>query len=90
MIYMTMFFLALFTVLVCGAWRGENGIFANMLLLMMGLGLLLLMNPIATIIFIVIIVIIIWLLCYSGSNKSKERDEIKLSNNSIKFKEDLY
>ena len=87
---MTIFFCALFTVLICGAWRGENGIFANMLLLMMGLGLCFFMNWIGTIIWIVIIVIIIWLLCYSSSNKSKERDEIKLSNNSIKFKEDLY
>ena len=87
---MTMFFLALFTVLICGAWGGKNGIFANMLLLMMGLGLLFFMNWIATIIYIVPIVIIIWLWCYSGSNKSKKKDEIKLSNNSIKFKEDLY
>ena len=87
---MTMFFLALFTVLICGAWGGKNGIFANMLLLIMGLGLLFLIDKIATIIFIVIIAVIIWLLCYSNSNKSKKRDEIKFSNNSIKFKEDLY
>ena len=87
---MTMFFLALFTVLVCGLWAGKNGIFANMLLLMMGLGFSLLNDTIGTIILIVPIVIIIWLWCHSSSNKSKERDEIKLSNNSIKFKEDLY
>ena len=90
MIYMTMFFLALFTVLVCGSWRGENGIFAIMFLLMTGLGLLLFIDKIGTIILIVPIVIMLWLWCYSGSDKSKKKDEIKLSNNSIKFKEDLY
>ena len=87
---MTMFFLALFTFLLCGSWAGKNGIFANMLLLIMGLGFSLLNDTIGTIILIVPIVIIIWLWCHSGSDKSKERDEIKLSNNSIKFKEDLY
>ena len=87
---MTMFFLALFTLLICGAWRGENGIFANMLLLMMGLGFSLLNDTIGTIILIVPIVIMLWLWCYSSSNKSKKKDEIKLSNNSIKFKDDLY
>ena len=80
----------LFMLLLFGSWSGRNGIFANMLLLMMGFGVLFLMNTIGTIILLVPIAIIIWLLSYSGSNKSKERDEIKLSNNSIKFKEDLY
>ena len=87
---MTIFFCALFTVLICGAWRGEYGIFANMLLLMMGLGFSLLNDTIGTIILIVPIVIMLWLWCFSGSDKSKKKDEIKLSNNSIKFKEDLY
>ena len=90
MIYMMCILFHLFVLLLCGAWGRKNGMFANTLLIMMGLGLLLLINWIATIIYIVIIVIIIWLLSYSGSDKSKERDEIKLSNNSIKFKEDLY
>ena len=90
MIYMTIFFCALFTLLSCGALLGKNGIFANMLLLMMVLGLLLSIDKIGTIIWIVIIAVIIWLLSYSGSDKSKKKDEIKLSNNSIKFKEDLY
>ena len=76
--------------LLFGAWGGKNGIFANMLLLMMGLGLSLLNDTIGTIILIVPIVIMLWLWCYSGSDKSKKKDEIKLSNNSIKFKEDLY
>ena len=80
----------LFVLLLCGSWAGKNGIFANMLLLMIGLGVLFLINKIATIILIVIIAIIIWLLHYSNSNKSKKRDEIEFSNNSIKFKEDLY
>ena len=80
----------LFMLLLFGAWGGKNGIFANMLLLMMGLGLSLLNDTIGTIILIVPIVIMLWLWCYSGSDKSKKKDEIKLSNNSIKFKEDLY
>ena len=85
-----MIFVYLFTLLLCGLWAGRNGIFANMLLLMIGLGFLFLINKIATIILIVIIAIIIWLLRYSNINKSKKRDEIEFSNNSIKFKEDLY
>ena len=85
-----MIFVYLFTLLLCGLWAGKNGIFANMLLLMMGLGVLFLINKIATIIYIMIIALIIWLLCYNNTDKSKERDEIKLSNNSTKFKEDLY
>ena len=85
-----MIFVYLFTLLLCGLWAGKNGIFANMLLLMMGLGFLFLINKIATIIYIMIIALIIWLLCYNNTDKSKERDEIKLSNNSTKFKEDLY
>ena len=80
----------LFMLLLFGAWGRKNGIFANMLLIMMGLGLLFFMNWIGTIILIVPIVIMLWLWCYSGSDKSKKKDEIKLSNNSIKFKEDLY
>ena len=85
-----MIFVYLFTLLLCGLWAGKNGIFANMLLLMMGLGFLFLINKIATIILIMIIALIIWLLRYNNTDKSKERDEIKLSNNSTKFKEDLY
>lgn len=85
-----MIFVYLFTLLLCGLWAGKNGIFANMLLLMIGLGVLFLVNKIATIILIMIIAFIIWLLCYNNTDKSKERDEIKLSNNSTKFKEDLY
>lgn len=85
-----MIFVYLFTLLLCGLWAGKNGIFANMLLLMIGLGFLFLINKIATIILIMIIALIIWLLCYNNTDKSKERDEIKLSNNSTKFKEDLY
>ena len=80
----------LFMLLLFGVWGRKNGIFANMLLIMMGLGLLFFIDKIGTIILIVPIVIIIWLWCHSGSDKSKKRDEIKLSNNSIKFKEDLY
>ena len=85
-----MIFFYLFMALLFGLWAGKNGIFANMLLLMIGLGVLFLINKIATIILIVIIAIIIWLLRYSNSNKSKKREEIEFSNNSIKFKEDLY
>ena len=85
-----MIFVYLFTALLFGLWAGRNGIFADMLLLMMGLGVLFLINKIATIILIVIIAIIIWLLRYSNSHKSKKRDRIEFSNNSIKFKEDLY
>ena len=85
-----MIFVYLFTLLLCGLWAGRNGIFTNMLLLMIGVGVLFLINKIATIILIMIIALIIWLLCYNNTDKSKERDEIKLSNNSTKFKEDLY
>ena len=87
---MLFIFFYVFFVLLLRAWAGKTGIFANMFLIMTTLGLCFFIDKIGTIIWIVIIVIIIWLLCYSSSNKSKERDEIKLSNNSIKFKEDLY
>ena len=87
---MLFIFFYLFMVLLFRARAGKTGIFANMFLLMTVLGLLFFIDKIGTIIFIVIIAVIIWLLSYSGSNKSKERDKIKLSNNSIKFKEDLY
>ena len=87
---MLFIFFYVFFVLLLRARAGKTGIFANMFLLMTVLGLLFFIDKIGTIIFIVIIAVIIWLLSYSGSNKSKERDEIKLSNNSIKFKEDLY
>ena len=87
---MLFIFFYVFMVLLFRAWAGKTGIFANMFLVMTVLGLSFFMNWIGTIILIVPIVIIIWLWCYSGSNKSKKKDEIKLSNNSIKFKEDLY
>ena len=87
---MLFIFFYVFMVLLFRARAGKTGIFANMFLLMTVLGLLFFIDKIGTIIWIVIIAIIIWLLSYSGSNKSKERDEIKFSNNSIKFKEDLY
>ena len=90
MIYMLCILFYLFMLLLFGSWSGRNGIFANMLLLIMGFGVLFLMNTIGTIILIVPIVIMLWLWCYSGSDKSKKKDEIKLSNNSIKFKDDLY
>ena len=87
---MLFIFFYVFMVLLFRSWAGKTGIFANMFLLMTVLGLLFFIDKIGTIILIVPIVIIIWLWCHSGSDKSKERDEIKLSNNSIKFKEDLY
>ena len=87
---MLFIFFYVFMVLLFRAWAGKTGIFANMFLIMTVLGLLLFIDKIGTIILIVPIVIIIWLWCYSGSDKSKKKDEIKLSNNSIKFKEDLY
>ena len=90
MIYMLCILFYLFMLLLFGSWSGRNGIFANMFLLMTALGVLFFIDKIGTIILIVPIVIMLWLWCYSGSDKSKKKDEIKLSNNSIKFKDDLY